>query len=409
SKGFALLVIALDGFQEITSAFGHHYGDLLLQEIGPCVRAALRESDILARLGGEQFAVLVPACDQTSDALTAAGRILKCLEKPFALEGRVVTVEASAGIALYPEHGAGAETLLRHADVAMYAAKRDRSRYALYAAEQDADTAGRLMLTAELRQAIERAEFVLHYQPKVDFKTGRLTAVESLVRWQHPQRGLMPPDSFIPLAEQTGLIQPLTEWVMAEGLRQCRAWHDAGLLIAVAINQSMGNLYDPGLPAHIAELLDRHGVQPAHLTIEITESMIMAHPRRAMEIISRLSEMGISLSIDDFGTGYSSLGYLKRLPAKEIKVDKSFVADMLMDENDATIVRSTIDLAHNLGLKVVAEGVETREMWNALAELGCDGAQGYYVAKPMPAAELEQWAQDSPFGWTGDRVTDIPG
>ena len=394
-SGLALAMLDLDRFKEINDAFGHHYGDLLLRQLGVRLQATLRASDTIARLGGDEFAVILPSARSRQDAELAAGKILLALRERFQLDEHVAAeVGASVGLVLYPGHGDDADTLLRRADVAMYVAKGQRGGFAWYSPEQDEHTATRVMLISELRQAIEANELELHFQPKVSLKTGSLLAVESLVRWRHPQRGFLTPDSFVPLAEQTGLIQPLTSWVYGQALRQCRLWKDRGLPIKVAINESMRNLHDPDLPDRLAGLLLEHGLEPADVTIEITESMIMADPQRALQVVTGLSQMGIVLSIDDFGTGYSSLSYLKRLPVSEIKVDKSFVLDMVRDENDATIVRSTIDLAHNLGLTVVAEGVETEAAWQALHGLDCDLAQGWFVAHPMPADEFDRWLEE---------------
>ncbi len=282
---------------------------------------------------------------------------------------------------------------MRRADVAMYVAKRRGLGYTLYTPEEDQYSPARLALTHQLRHAIEQDELRLYFQPVVSFATGRLTHVEALVRWQHPEHGMLPPDQFVPLAEQIGLINALSAWVIDAALRQCAVWRQANQPVSVSINLSARNLHDPQLPQAIVRLLEKHGVPPEQLTIELTESMIMGEPARALETLSQLNQMGVGLSIDDYGTGYSSLAYLKRLPMHELKIDKSFVLDMVADENDAVIVRSTIDLGHNLGLQVVAEGVENREIWERLATLGCDQAQGYYLARPMPAEDLAGWMQ----------------
>ncbi len=306
-------------------------------------------------------------------------------------------IAASIGLALYPEHAQDAETLLRLADVAMYGAKRAGGGYQLYD-EHDEHTSNHATLAAELRQAIEQGELALDYQPKVRFATGTDARVEALVRWHHPRLGLLAPDRFVPLAEQTGLIRPLTRWVLDDALRQCCAWHAAGLRISVAVNLSVHNLQDPHFVALVRSLIRRSQVEPSWLRVEITESVLMADPVQASHTISGLQALGLRLSIDDFGTGYSSLSYLTRLPVDEVKIDKSFVAGMASNQNDAIIVRSTIDLAHNLGLKAVAEGVESQHVWDMLAGLGCDSAQGYYMGRPMPPPELEEWVRESPWG-----------
>jgi len=393
----ALLLIDLDRFREINDTLGHHHGDLVLQQVGARLRGVLNAADAVSRLGGDEFAVLAPGADG-SGASRVAAAILRALEEPFAIEGLPINVEASIGIALHPDHGADADTLLRRADVAMYAAKQSGNGYAVYASEHDQHTPRRLALMGELRAAIERNELLLHYQPTVSFKTGRIEGVEALVRWQHPVHGFIAPDQFIGAAEKTGLIKPLTLWVFEAAQRQCVAWRREGLDVAVAINLSARTLHDAQLPDQIAELVRRGGGSAPPLRLEVTESAIMAEPTRAREILLRLNEMGIRIAIDDFGTGYTSLGYLHKLPVDEIKIDRSFVLGMETDEDDATIVRSTIDLAHNLGLTVVAEGVENRAIWDRLAALGCNAAQGYYICRPIPADDLARWLHESPWG-----------
>jgi EAL domain-containing protein (putative c-di-GMP-specific phosphodiesterase class I) len=322
--------------------------------------------------------------------------LVKALEQPFTLDGHAVSVGASIGIAMYPDHGTDVKTLLRHADVAMYVAKRGAIGHAVYSWEQDAHDPDRLALIGELRAGIQRDELVLHYQPKLSLSTGRCDRVEALVRWQHPRHGLMQPDHFIPLAEQTGLIKPLTHWVLEAALRQCRAWQDIGLDIKVAVNLSMRNLHDPDLVGLVAQLLETTGVQPKSLNLEVTESALMTDPRRALGSLARLREIGVEVAIDDFGTGHSSLSYLKQMPVEEIKLDRSFVRDMRTDKNDYTIVRSTIELAHDLGLRVIAEGVEDQATWDLLVELGCDLAQGYHMSRPLPAGDLRRWLAADP-------------
>jgi EAL domain-containing protein (putative c-di-GMP-specific phosphodiesterase class I) len=324
-------------------------------------------------------------------ACAVAGRLCDALEEPFVLHGLTVHLEASLGIAMHPDHGNDVETLVQHADVAMYVAKSSTSSYELYDSRHDSHSAGRLALLGELRQAIDNDEFVLHYQPKASLSNGQVAGVEALVRWMHPERGMVPPDEFIPLAEQTGVIKPLTAWVLDAALAQCRAWRDGGLDLTVAVNLSVRNLLDAHLPDSIAALLRRHELPPSALELEITESTIVADQVRALDVLTRLNGMGIGLSVDDFGTGYSSLAYLKDLPVSELKIDRKFVNNMTEDGDDAFIVRSTIDLGRNLGLQVVAEGVETEAVWDQLALLGCDVAQGYYLTRPLPAADLTEW------------------
>ncbi|MCI0527052.1 MAG: EAL domain-containing protein [Nitrospira sp.] len=396
-KQVALLLMDLDRFKEINDTLGHHRGDILLKNVGLRIQGVLRASDMIARLGGDEFAVLLPSVDHKEPVLVAR-KITKILEFPFDIEGLPIDVEASIGIVLYPDHGSDADSLIQRADVAMYAAKQTGSGYTIYTADQDQHSPRRLALMAELRHAIEEGQLLLHYQPKVNLATGSVSSVEVLGRWPHEELGAVPPDQFIPLAERTGLIKPLTGWVLDQALNQCRTWYQAGIELSVAVNLSVRNLLNPQLPDQVAELLQHHGISPDCLELEITESSIMADPERAREIVTRLNKMGIQLSIDDFGTGYSSLGYLKRLPVHWIKIDKSFVIHMMANESDAVIVQSTIDLAHNLGLKVVAEGVENQGIYDRLVDLGCDTMQGYYISPPLPADELVRWLRESRWG-----------
>ncbi len=396
------LLMDLNDFKDINNTLGHHHGDLLLKEIGPRLHGILRQSDTVARLGGDEFALVLPDTD-LEGALRVAKKAHEVLAAPFKVEGLNIAVEASIGIACFPDHGTTASVLMQRADVAMYAAKHSGGGSAVYAAERDHYSARRLALMGELRYAIEHNELALFYQPKIHMQTRRVIGVEALLRWKHPHRGVIAPDEFIPLAERSGLIRPLTQWVLSAALDQARAWEQAGFQLSVAVNLSARNLLDAQLPDHLVELLRRTGTPPDRLELEITESTIMVDPARASEVLTRLHHMGISLAIDDFGTGYSSLGYLKRLPVSAVKIDKSFVKNMEADDNDAVIVRSTVELAHNLGLQVIAEGVETSYLWERLAALGCDAAQGYYVSQPMPAEALSRWFVDSPW-----QVTMVP-
>ncbi|MBI3596223.1 MAG: EAL domain-containing protein [Nitrospirae bacterium] len=396
-RPMALLLMDLDHFKEINDTLGHHRGDVLLQQVGSRLQGALRPTDIVARLGGDEFAVMLPLSG-SGDAALVAKKIQKALELPFMIEGLPVAVEFSIGVALYPDHGANPDSLMQRADVAMYAAKTTGEGYLLYEARHDRHSPRRLALIGELRWAIERSQLLLHYQPKISLKTGRVIGMEALVRWQHPEHGFIPPDQFIEPAERTGLIKPLTRWVFDTAQKQCLTWHRAGYEFTTSINLSARNLHDTQLPDELAGLLRECGGRPDRLQLEITETAIMADPARALEAITRLRAIGIRFSIDDFGTGYSSLGYLKKLPVDEIKIDRSFVINMAKDPSDVMIVRSTIDLAHNLGLKVVAEGVENKETYDRLGKLGCDAAQGYYMARPMPAENLTRWLAESPWG-----------
>ena len=395
NQSVALLIMDLDRFKEINNALGHQSGDLLLQQIGPRLKMNLRKSDTVARLGGDEFAVLLPSRTCAEHAAQVARKIIKAMEQPFAIAEMSLDVEASIGIALFPGHGTDVDTLIKRADAAMYVAKEIRSGYNVYSAEQDKSSTDRLVLMGELRRAIAQDQLFLLYQPKIDLQTGRISGVEALVRWQHPKHGVIAPDAFIPLAEQTGLITPLTECVLHKALRQCYAWHQAGLEISVAVNLSWRNLQSVELPGQIARMLTTCEVSSGYLELEITESTIMANPERAMEVLADLKNMGLRLSLDDFGTGYSSLAYLKKLPVHEIKIDKSFVMNMHTKADDVAIVHMIIQLGHILGLKVVAEGLEDQESLEKLIALGCDMAQGYYISRPVPAEEItRRWSQD---------------
>jgi diguanylate cyclase (GGDEF)-like protein/PAS domain S-box-containing protein len=390
----ALLLMDLDQFKEVNDALGHDHGDRLLIEMSRRLQRVLRDIDTIARLGGDEFAVLLTINADERGALAVAGRIREALEEAFQLGGISVQTSASIGVALYPDHAGDAETLAQRADVAMYTAKRAGGGIALYSPEHDQSSVRRLALLGELRGAIEDDQLLLHYQPTLDLRTGFVRTVEALVRWQHPEHGLMPPAEFIELAEVSGTIQVLTRWVITTAVRQIVDWQRKGLELSVAVNLSVRNLYEPELVPWLAGVLSQFGVDSKSLEFEITESELMDDPLLAMEVLGRLKALGVATSIDDFGTGYSSLSYLKHLPIDQLKIDRSFVGNMVHDESDLTIVRSTIDLSHNLGLVVVAEGVEDPETLNLLAQLGCDRAQGYALSRPVPATDLERWCRD---------------
>ncbi|MBW3668238.1 MAG: bifunctional diguanylate cyclase/phosphodiesterase, partial [Actinobacteria bacterium] len=381
-------------FKEVNDTLGHESGDRLLVQISRRLTDLLGDDAVVARLGGDEFAILLPAVGSPTAAAAVAEELLVALERPFAVGDLNLEVGASIGVALAPVHGTDAATLLQRADVAMYSAKESRSGFEVYDADRDEYSPRRLMLAAELRHAIERGQLAIHYQPKADLRTNGITGVEALLRWHHPDYGFVPPDEFIPLAEHTGLIRALTRWVLAASIAQCGQWQRRGLHLNVAVNLSVRALLDVGLPDEVDALLKSAGVAASSLTLEITESSIMADPVRSIGVLNSLSELGTLLSIDDFGTGYSSLSYLKKLPVGEVKVDRSFVMNMSADQDDAVIVRSTIDLARNLGLRVVAEGVEDRPTWDQLTALGCDAAQGYYLGRPMPVVQLDRWLAD---------------
>jgi histidine ammonia-lyase len=389
---FALLLLDIDRFKEVNDTLGHASGDHLLQEIASRLGAQVRDVDSAARLGGDEFAVLMPG-SSAAPAMTIAERIRLAISQPFQLGEFSVHVAVSIGVALFPEHGDDSIALMRVADVAMYAAKDTNAGCALYDCDADMLAPGRLALVADLRRALETRELILHYQPKVEMRSGRVSGVEALLRWDHPQRGLIPPDEFIPIAEKTDLIKPLTLYVVDEALRQCHCWEELGHELSVAVNVSTRNLIEADFAGVVASLLDKWGVAPRLLELEITETAIVTDHFRCLTVLEQLSALGVRVSVDDFGTGYTSLAYLKRLPIEEVKVDRSFVTDMACSENDAVIVRSTIELCRNLGLRVVAEGVESSDVWEDLMGLGCDVAQGYLMSRALPPDELLTWIE----------------
>lgn len=387
----ALLLLDLNRFKDINDTLGHQVGDQVLREVAARMTMPLRETDTVARLGGDEFAVLLPVVTDLERAREVAARVLEALSQPFEVGELSLDVGASIGIALYPIHAEDGSRLLQCADVAMYVAKQNNSHVALYDACKDHNSVRHLTLTGELRRAIERNELALYYQPKIDLRTQRVCGVEALARWHHPTHGFIPPNEFVAQAEHTGLIQPLTLWAFNTALSQLAEWRGAGFDFDMAVNLSPRNLHEERLPDLLCDLLQRWDVSPDHLTLEITESAILLDPERSLEVVSRLDAIGLHLAIDDFGTGYSSLAQLKRLPVNELKIDQSFIMQMTEDENDLAIVRSTIELAHNLGLKVVAEGVESEEILKRLQGLECDIGQGYFIAHPLPAADLANW------------------
>jgi diguanylate cyclase (GGDEF)-like protein len=387
-RSAAVMLIDLDHFKEINDTLGHHAGDRLLQEVSERLRSSLDEQDMVARLGGDEFGVLLPDLPSREAANAVAERLLAQLRDPFSIDGLTLEVDASIGIACAPEHGTAVEQLIQRADIAMYAAKEGGRGHLCFEPQLDRYSPRRLSLAGALRSAIADGEIILYFQPKAELSTGRIVGVEALARWEHPQLGLIGPSEFVPIAEQTGLISPLTTHVLEQALTQVRSWHEAGEELSVAVNLSARSFLDAQFAVEIPRLLERTGVDARRLELEITESMLMLDPARAKATLDRLSGIGLRLSVDDFGTSYSSLANLKRLPVDGIKIDKSFVIDMPHDASDAAIVRSTIDLAHNLGLKVVAEGVESHEAWQRLASPGCDLAQGFHISRPLPAGAL---------------------
>ena len=391
SSTTAMLLIDLDRFKEVNDTLGHHVGDQLLAQIGPRLAGALRGADTVARLGGDEFAVLLPDVDGLSGALDVALRLRQALAEAFSVEGVELDIDASIGVVISGAHGADAQTLLQRADIAMYVAKQQKRGVVVYDPENDDHSPERLSLLGQLRRGIERGELFLQYQPKIDLKTREVVGVEALVRWQHPDRGMVPPNDFIPLAEHTGLIGPLTEAVLNMALAQVKVWADGGHHIPVAVNISARNLSDDAFADKVKGLLARHAVASGLLEVEVTESAVMLEPERAARILNELHAIGVRIAIDDFGAGYTSLAQLKNLPISELKIDKSFILAMHTNTDDAMIVKSMIDLGHSLSMKVVAEGIETADAVNTLADLQCDIGQGYHVCRPTLPEALMQW------------------
>ena len=379
----SLLVLDLDGFKEINDTLGHHTGDRVLQVVATRVRSTLRQSDTVARLGGDEFAILLPHTDMPGAELAAA-KILQELEAAMIVDERPLFVSGSIGVATFPEHGSGEQELMQKADIAMYVAKNDRCGYSVYAADRDGRAEQRIALVSAMWHGIEHDQFSLDYQPIVDLRTGHVNSLEALIRWNHPQHGRLPPREFIQMAEHSGLITPLTTFAIGRALME---WPCNTHRVAVAVNLSPRSLHDAAFPRRVGELLEAQHTDPSCLALEITENVIMSDPERSVRCLHELHAMGIKLVMDDFGTGYSSLSYLRRLPVKQLKIDRSFVMGLTEGEDEA-LVRSIIDLAHNLKLEVVAEGVETAEVCDRLRELGCDAAQGHFISEPAPAAEI---------------------
>lgn len=390
----ALLMMDLDRFKDINDTFGHQYGDELLQRIAIRLRELAAEPDIVARLGGDEFAFLLPQSGE-EQAREIIAILQATLEEPITIDGFPLQVKTSVGVVIYPQHGSDPLDLMRRADVAMYTAKRKHQEYAFYDPSFDQYSPRCLALVTELRKAINNELLSLYYQPKANLLHGGIYGVEALARWIHPEYGFIPPDQFIALAEQTGLITPLTGWVLETAIRQIKTWLSSGLHLSISVNLSMWDLRDAMLPEMIGAMLRRYNVPPHLLCIELTESAVMTDVEHTLDVLNRLFALGIRLAIDDFGTGYSSLAYLKRLPVDEIKIDRSFVQHMSAVRADATIVRATITMAHCLGMQVVAEGVEDAATWQVLRQYKCDAVQGYYLSRPLPASEFEDWLEES--------------
>ena len=402
----AVLLIDLDHFKDVNDTFGHRFGDLLLRAVGTRLRAVLPAQETLARLGGDEFAIMLDA--GAPDALRVAESIRRSLVAPVELEGHVIGISASIGISFFPEHGQTETALLQRADIALYAAKAAGGGTTVYAAALDAHSPARVALTAELQRAIEADELVLHYQPVVALRPGGRTGVEGLVRWSHPDRGLISPADFIPAAERSGLIKPLTEWVLGRAIAQGRDWRVGDDPVQIAVNISMRNLLDPTLPDRVARHIADNTIDPARVCLEITESVAMADPERTLGVLTRLHDIGVRLAIDDFGTGQSSLAYLRRLPVQILKIDRSFITGLVEDDTSASIVKATIDVGHALGLVVVAEGVEDERQLLAVRTLGCDHAQGYLIARPMSDVDVPGWLATHAVPYRHVRSADDP-
>ena len=390
----AVALIDLDRFKEVNDALGHQNGDELLSQLGARLAGALRPGDTVARLGGDEFGVILARVSDAHEAAAALARLRATIEEPVHITGLPLSAEASIGFAMSPEDGDSPETLMQRADIAMYVAKAAHTGVVRYDASQNHHDSDRLAVVGELRRALAEDELVLHYQPKVRLDDGTVTAVEALIRWHHPRHGLLFPDAFLPLAEQTGLIDPLTDWVVATALAQIHAWGPAAEGLSVSVNISARNLSNPSFADSVLAALGASDLPYARLMLEITETALFADVDRATAVLLRLADAGVPISLDDFGQGQTSLGFLSRLPLEELKIDRTFVTDMLTDPAHGAIVRSVIELAHNLGFVVVAEGVEDPQTMQSLRTMNCDSAQGYVLARPMPASDLLRWISD---------------
>lgn len=398
--GLAVFFIDLDRFKEINDTLGYHNGDLILQQMARRLISLIGDRGTVARFGGDEFAVVIPGVATHEAAANEAMAMHDALVPLFDVDELQLEVRASIGIVLYPVHGEDADTLMRRADMTMSVAKTSDPGYTFYDANFDHYSAKRLTLLGELRAAILQDELRIHYQPKVELKSGRVIGFEALIRWKHAKHGLLTPSEFVPLAERSGLIKPVSLWVVKEVAKHWTEWHRAGVDLSISMNLSARDLLDSDLPDKIIRIIEEGRMDPTRLAVEITESAMMEDPEQAKQILAEFSNLGIKLSIDDFGTGYSSLAYLKRLSVDEIKIDQSFVFDMCTNSDDANIVKSTIDLGHTLGLRVAAEGVENQETWDKLSELGCDVAQGFWMGRPLPHGDVEEWLNSSRWGLT---------
>jgi diguanylate cyclase (GGDEF)-like protein len=395
-ESVGLLLLDLNRFKEINDTLGHHFGDLLLQEVANRLSGVIRSYDTVARLGGDEFAILLPRIDSDESAMEVADRVIDELLRPANLDGVVVDVSGSVGVSVYPTHSTNAAELLQHADIAMYTAKRGQLGIAMYDPRAAQHSSAQLAVLSELRRALANDELVLHYQPKARLNSGDISGVEALVRWRHPTRGLIPPADFIPVAEQSDLIHPLTTWVLAAALRQHHEWAREGLHLPVAVNVATRCLLDATFPARVGSVLNEYDVAPDQLTLEITETAVISDPARAADVLAQLRALGVRLAIDDFGTGYSSMSYLQTMPLNELKIDRRFTAGARNSAGDAAIVRAVLQLGHALDLEVVAEGVEDEDTHAMLGTMGCDTAQGYYLSRPVPAEEVRAWVVGRP-------------
>src|SRR5579862_781524 len=402
AESFAVMLLDLDRFKEVNDTLGHHYGDVLLRDLSPRLKECVGPNGLVARLGGDEFAVLPEADPNDPEALKqAAEKLLECVREPVVVDELTLGIGASVGISRFPDDGEDVHDMLRRADVAMYSAKEDHAGWKLYENRLDRYSLRRFTVLNEFRRALEEEQFVLHYQPVVEIDGSSVRGAEALVRWEHPELGMVPPNDFIPIAEQTGLIGSLTHYVLERAVAECKGWRSSGRELSVAVNLSVRDLLDLDLPGQVASVLTAHRLPAEALHLEITESMIMSDPDRALETVQHLRDLGVRISVDDFGTGYSSLANLKRLPISELKIDRSFISSLPHDESDLIIVGSTINLGHDLRLNVIAEGVEDEITLKRLANLGCDLAQGYFFGRPLPSQEFVRLVDL--IGSSGDR------
>jgi len=394
-KRLSILLIEIENFKDIYDTLGRNSSDLILKQVATRIQGVCMDRDIIAKIDGNIFGILLLDHPELDRAEEFAKQIQEAMETPYIAEKLQVSVHSNVGIVHFPEHGEDVDTLVQRAGVALHFAQRSNKGYAVYAPTSDNNNVYRLALMPELRYAIEKDALDLFYQPKVSIKTGEICGAEALLRWNHPEHGYVPPDEFIPMAERNRVIKQLTQWMLKRAFRDCAQWHKEGLPITISVNLSVKDLHDPELPDLISGVAIASSIKPEWIILEITESSVMAEPDHAMEIIKRLHDKGYRFSIDDFGTGYSSLSYLRKLPLAEIKIDKSFVLDLLCSDNDKAIVKTTINLAHNLGIKVTAEGVESKEIMSKLMEYDCDVAQGFFLSKPISVKDFTKWVTDS--------------